>query len=78
MEKNSNNSEEKKSLFECSICLGLPIDPVATNCGHVFCWNCIKNWISSRKLCECPVCKSGIDQDKLIPLYSNNMSSSKT
>ena len=72
MEKN-----EKKSLFECTICLGFPTDPVATSCGHVFCWICIKNWLGKGKsVYECPVCKNGIDPEKIISLYSNNTTSS--
>jgi E3 ubiquitin-protein ligase RNF5 len=59
-------------LFECNICLDTASQPVITLCGHLFCWSCIYQWItSSTRLCNtCPVCKSGIQQEKLIPIYT--------
>ncbi len=30
-------NNERKNVFECVICLGVPNDPVATTCGHVYC-----------------------------------------
>ena len=34
-----NNDEP---LFQCTICLESPVDPVVTMCGHIFCWECIR------------------------------------
>jgi E3 ubiquitin-protein ligase RNF5 len=40
-------------------------------CGHLFCWPCLHQWLETRpSRKECPVCKSGIDRDKVIPVYS--------
>jgi E3 ubiquitin-protein ligase RNF5 len=46
-------------------------DPVVTYCGHLFCWNCLALWLESGLPASnaCPVCKSGIDKSKIIPIY---------
>lgn len=33
--------KQKKSMFECNICLDVVNEPVITLCGHLFCWPCI-------------------------------------
>jgi len=38
-------------------------------CGHLFCWPCIFEWIKNHTDRPCPVCKSAINKEKLIPLY---------
>ncbi|KAI8845655.1 hypothetical protein BJ741DRAFT_557801 [Chytriomyces cf. hyalinus JEL632] len=64
--------EEEGGLFECNICLDMASNPVVTMCGHLFCWPCVHRWITSsnRHSNACPVCKAGIDKDKLIPIYA--------
>ncbi len=66
------NMENSKPLFECYICLDVPKSPVATSCGHIFCWKCIQSWVNGKSLLTCPVCKNGIDLNKVIPLYTNS------
>ncbi|KAB8083667.1 hypothetical protein EE612_005941, partial [Oryza sativa] len=62
--------------FECNICLELAQDPVVTLCGHLFCWPCLYEWLHvhahSR---ECPVCKAGLEEEKLVPLYGRGKAS---
>jgi E3 ubiquitin-protein ligase RNF5 len=70
-------NNERKNVFECVICLGVPNDPVATTCGHVYCWLCLKNWLSNKTVLQCPVCKNGIDPNKIISLFSGNSSGQK-
>ena len=56
--------------FECNICLELAQDPVVTLCGHLFCWPCLYNWLQIHTVSkECPVCKAGVTEEKVIPLY---------
>lgn len=79
--KNNNKKEPPKKRedhFECNICLDTAEEPVITPCGHLYCWSCINHWITSQsnKLLECPVCKSGIKEETLIPIYGRNVSSS--
>ena len=57
---------------ECPICLNNAHLPVATKCGHIFCWDCIKNWVNIKGKMECPVCKNGINLNEVIKLYTGN------
>ncbi|XP_058461530.1 E3 ubiquitin-protein ligase RNF185-like [Malaya genurostris] len=65
-----NEDEEKKddSVFECNICLDTAKDAVVSMCGHLFCWPCIHQWMNGYRN-TCPVCKSSISKEKVIPLY---------
>jgi len=56
--------------FDCNICLELAQDPVVTLCGHLFCWPCLYEWLQVHSISkECPVCKAGVVEEKVIPLY---------
>ncbi|KAK7597870.1 hypothetical protein V9T40_010095 [Parthenolecanium corni] len=72
-DNSKNDGDEKdrdEQMFECNICLDTAKDAVISMCGHLFCWPCLHQWLETRpnkKLC--PVCKSGISKDKVIPLY---------
>ena len=57
---------------ECPICLNNARLPVVTRCGHIFCWECIKNWVKKKDKLECPICKNGIKLEEVIKLYSGD------
>ena len=57
---------------ECPICLSNARLPVATQCGHIFCWDCIKNWVNVKGKYVCPLCKSGIKLNEVIKLYTGD------
>ena len=62
---------EGGSRFECNICLELANEPVVSTCGHLYCWTCIYEWMKQPKeTLVCPVCKSGISKESLIPIYT--------
>uniref|UniRef100_A0A2M4A885 RING-type E3 ubiquitin transferase n=1 Tax=Anopheles triannulatus TaxID=58253 RepID=A0A2M4A885_9DIPT len=65
-----SGDEEKKddTVFECNICLDTAKDAVVSMCGHLFCWPCIHQWMNGYRN-TCPVCKSSISKEKVIPLY---------
>ncbi|GFP79139.1 E3 ubiquitin-protein ligase rnf5 [Phtheirospermum japonicum] len=65
---NNNNGDAGDS--ECNICFELAQDPIITLCDHFFCWPCLYRWlrIHSRSH-ECPVYKTLIKEEKLVPLY---------
>lgn len=68
--KSSGGSGGDGSSFECNICLDLAQDPVVTLCGHLFCWPCLYEWLRMRTAFkDCPVCKAGVEEAKVIPLY---------
>lgn len=57
---------------ECPICLCNSKLPVVTKCGHIFCWECIKNWVNKKGKSECPICKGGIKLNEVIKVYSGD------
>ncbi|MCQ2820075.1 MAG: hypothetical protein MJ252_22645 [archaeon] len=62
---------ENRTTISCSICLGDPKLPVTAQCGHIFCWPCLKKWLSKKITLECPVCRNGIEQDRIIKLHTD-------
>jgi E3 ubiquitin-protein ligase RNF5 len=69
--------EEKDSPYECSICYCEAKSPVLTQCGHLYCWPCIFHWLNfNRTHLTCPVCKSGISENTLIPIFCRTESPS--
>jgi len=66
----TRGDEEPGGIFECNICFESPEGPVVTPCGHLYCWPCILKWMEMHRSVDvCPVCKSGITRENLIPLY---------
>ena len=63
---------------ECPICISNAILPVATKCGHIFCKECIKNWINIKGKLECPVCKNGIKLNEMIELFPKKNNQAET
>lgn len=67
-----NQEPGMTSSFDCNICLESTQDPVVTLCGHLYCWPCLYRWLKVHSISkECPVCKAGVDEEKVIPLYGN-------
>jgi len=66
-EADSEQSESDDSTKMCSLCLSRLRDPALTECGHVFCWSCIAEWLASEDLC--PLCRQGIELRGLLCLY---------
>lgn len=52
----------------CTLCLEERTDSCATECGHLFCWNCIIGW--GREKAECPLCRQSLILDRLLPIYN--------
>jgi len=91
-EENTSSMEKWKSHegnhptggFDCNICLELVQEPVVTLCGHLYCWPCIYKWIHCQSISnenpdpQCPVCKSEVSQDMLVPLYGRGQSTKES
>lgn len=53
----------------CAICRMDRLHPAApSSCGHVFCWNCLIQWVSTVRP-ECPLCRSPCRPQDMIALY---------
>ncbi|EGW30655.1 uncharacterized protein SPAPADRAFT_72602 [Spathaspora passalidarum NRRL Y-27907] len=50
----------------CMLCLSPMVNPSAAICGHIFCWDCIVDWI--REHPECPLCRQQCAEQNLLPL----------
>ena len=48
-------------IVQCSICQGIPTEPVVTTCSHIFCRTCLSAWLKSAN--ACPVCRGYLDYE---------------
>jgi SNF2 family DNA or RNA helicase len=51
-------------MEECIICMEIINKPTLTECGHIYCLECIKLCLVQKSIC--PLCKKNIDSKKLI------------
>ncbi|KAE8265547.1 hypothetical protein A4X09_0g6607 [Tilletia walkeri] len=60
------------SLLRCTLCMEQRTpergNSAVTECGHVFCWDCITGW--AREKPECPLCRQSITPSRLLPVYN--------
>lgn len=54
--------------IQCLLCSEQRINATSTMCGHIFCWNCIHQWVKERG--ECPICRSPTEPSRLIHLVN--------
>lgn len=61
-----------QSVLRCTLCMEQR-EPqkgtsAVTECGHVFCWDCILGW--SKEKAECPLCRQSFNPSHLLPIYN--------
>ncbi|KAI0072372.1 peroxisome assembly protein per8 [Panus rudis PR-1116 ss-1] len=57
-----------RAARSCTLCLEERTASCATECGHMFCWNCIFGW--GREKAECPLCRQSLSLARLLPIYN--------
>ncbi|KAG8722385.1 peroxisome biogenesis factor 10 [Ceratobasidium sp. 394] len=59
---------ELRAGRRCTLCLEERTATAATECGHLFCWNCIAGW--GEEKAECPLCRQSLKTTRLLPVYN--------
>ncbi|XP_028266969.1 E3 ubiquitin-protein ligase rnf213-alpha-like isoform X1 [Parambassis ranga] len=49
-------------LTPCPVCMGDPQDPLCLPCQHIYCVNCIKQWLGPGQM-YCPLCMQPVSDD---------------
>jgi peroxin-10 len=65
----ASSSEEDDAADEantCTLCLCPREDTTVTECGHLYCWECIARALSAKP--ECPMCRSSCSPPQLLRL----------
>lgn len=59
-------------VLRCTLCMDRRTpeagNSAVTECGHVFCWDCITGWMKEKP--ECPLCRQSVQPNRLIPIYN--------
>jgi peroxin-10 len=55
-----------KQQRKCTLCLEPLKDPSVTTCGHVFCWQCVTDWLREQPMC--PLCRQSALVQHVLPL----------
>ena len=59
-------------VLRCTLCMDRREpengNSAVTECGHVFCWSCIEEWL--REKADCPLCRQAVQVSRLLPIYN--------
>jgi peroxin-10 len=58
--------EEEEGKHKCPLCLFSVKSPTVTDCGHVYCWKCVSEWVTEKP--QCPLCRQPVTLSRMIPL----------
>jgi hypothetical protein len=64
---NTESPEVRVKLNNCSICLDRITEVSSTHCGHVFCYDCIRECV--KKTQKCPICRKRCNLKQIHRLY---------
>lgn len=59
-------------VLRCTLCMDRR-EPengssAVTECGHVFCWTCIEEWLKEKA--DCPLCRQAVHVSRVLPIYN--------
>lgn len=59
-------------VLRCTLCMDRR-EPengssAVTECGHVFCWTCIEEWLKEKA--DCPLCRQAVHVSRVLPVYN--------
>lgn len=69
-EKPAEAAVPKEPNFSCPVCWNKLVEPSTTNCGHIFCTECIKQAIQYQK--KCPTCRKALRKNNFHRIYLPN------
>lgn len=49
---------------KCALCLEPRKNASTTTCGHVFCWECIMDWLDKKE--DCPICREKLTKSTIV------------
>lgn len=56
------------SKLHCALCLEDRKHTAVTPCGHLFCWNCILEWVHAQQVC--PLCRERVLASRIVLLQN--------
>lgn len=64
----AHQPQQSETLPKCVLCLEVRHDTCTTPCGHLFCWQCIMDWLDQKE--ECPVCREPMHKSNVVYLMN--------
>ncbi|XP_041770517.1 peroxisome biogenesis factor 10 [Anopheles merus] len=52
----------------CALCMDTAQAITVTQCGHLFCWQCILHWLDQRQVC--PICRESVKKTRVVRLQN--------
>lgn len=72
-ENNDDDDDDDDNVENCGICLGSIKSTdtgIIPKCGHMFCYNCVKPFIVSKR--ECPMCKCKVKETDIFLMIKDD------
>lgn len=64
----SSKASQRHSSVKCPLCLSSGNWLAATECGHVFCYECILDYLNEKD--DCPICRCLVRPHRVVPLLN--------
>ncbi|EGK96257.1 AGAP000928-PB [Anopheles gambiae str. PEST] len=60
----------------CALCMDTAQAITVTQCGHLFCWQCILHWLDQRQVC--PICRESVKKTRVVRLQNFSVEPERT